>query len=166
MTTSDQLPDATSRIHATAFAIANQCVLIRGPSGSGKSDLALRCLSTPPSELQPGVPALVADDQIILERTNETIIARAPETVFGKLEVRGIGILDVTAIPAARVRLVCDLVAPELVPRLPDDGETTEIHGISVPSIKLAPFEASAPLKLLIKLARQLKRPTNENLIT
>ena len=70
----------------TCIAFGEEAVLFRGPSGSGKSDLALRCI-------EKGAD-LISDDQTILCRKNKKIIASAPRTIAGKLEVRGLGIVD------------------------------------------------------------------------
>jgi serine kinase of HPr protein (carbohydrate metabolism regulator) len=132
--------------------MGDRAALIRGPSGAGKSDLALRCLALAPSALL-SVPALlVSDDQVCLERVGDQITARAPEVIRGKLEVRGIGIIAVPAAATARVALVVDLVGSEDIERLPGASLATEILGLEVPLMRLAPFEASAPVKLLVRL--------------
>ena len=77
-------------VHATAIASAGAAVLLRGPSGSGKSDLALRCLYLTTPE---GTPfQLLADDRVIVEMSNGDLRARAPEVLRGLLEVRGFGL--------------------------------------------------------------------------
>src|SRR5690606_18170052 len=73
-------------IHATCVVIGEIGVILRGPSGSGKSDLALRLVDTG--------GLLVADDQVFLSVENGALVARAPPTISGKLEVRGLGIVE------------------------------------------------------------------------
>ena len=135
----------TTHMHATCVALAGGAVLLRGPSGAGKSDLALRLIE--------GGARLVADDQVLLAAENGRVIARAPAPIAGQLEVRGLGIVPVATAADARVLLVADLVDPAAVERLPEPAEET-ILGIAVARVALAPFEASAPAKLRLALAR------------
>ena len=80
------------------------------------------------------------------------ILVRSPATITGLIEVRGIGILQVDTLAVVSLALVVDLVAPQHIERLPEAGKET-ILGITLPAIKLAPFEASAPAKLRLALA-------------
>jgi HPr kinase/phosphorylase len=146
------LPGEVERVHGTAVAIGHRAVLIRGPSGAGKSDLALRCLGLGPSTIINEPPKLVSDDQVILKRDGEQVTVSAPETIFGKLEVRGVGIMDVPAIAAATLALIADLVDPQQVERFPDPWPLVAILGIEIPLIRLAPFEPSSALKLMVAL--------------
>ena len=70
---------ATLLVHATAVAIGGRAVLLRGPSGSGKSDLALRLIDAGAE--------LVSDDQSLLERRGDTVVVRAPPTAACTLAV-------------------------------------------------------------------------------
>jgi len=126
-------------VHATTVEVAGRGVLIRGPAGSGKSDLALRLID--------GGARLVADDQTAIERRGGHLVARAPASIAGRIEVRGVGILRLAAVAEAVLALVVDLVPPGEVDRLPDPNYV-EIQGVSLPRLVLAPFEASAPAKL------------------
>jgi RNase adaptor protein for sRNA GlmZ degradation len=132
-------------MHATCVALAQGAVLLRGPSGAGKSDLALRLI-------EDGA-RLVADDQVLLAAENGRLMARAPAPIAGRIEVRGLGIVPVATAAEAPVLLLADLVAPEAVERLPEPASET-ILGIALPRVALAPFEASAPAKLRLALAR------------
>lgn len=131
------------RIHATAVAFGGDGILLRGPSGSGKSDLALRLIDEG--------ARLVADDQTELERVAAGLEMRAPATIAGRIEVRGLGILRVPALAAAPLRLVVDLVAPEAIERLPEPQFCTLLD-VVVPLLRLAPFAASATAKLRLAL--------------
>src|SRR5262245_43436739 len=89
-----QLPDAAELVHGTCVAFGRSAALLRGPSGSGKSDLALRFLFLArrgPAALEP--PTLVADDQVRIRREGARLLVEAPATLRGKLEVRGLGIV-------------------------------------------------------------------------
>lgn len=131
-------------VHATAVAISGRAVLLRGPSGSGKSDLALRLIDAG--------ARLISDDYSQLRRESDLILVSAPEPISGLIEVRGIGILRVEALTDGPLALIADLVAPQHVERLPKPHSET-IFGLSIPLVEVAPFEASAPAKLRFALA-------------
>ena len=145
---------ASELVHATAIALGAKVALLRGPPGSGKSDLALRCLAQPPGPLVPEPALLVSDDQVRLTAAGGRLTATAPETIRGMIEVRGLGLLRLDCIDSAEVRLVVQLVSPEAIERLPDPGAVVELCGVRLPLLLLAPFQASAPLKLLLALYR------------
>lgn len=139
-------------VHGTCVALGRRGALLRGESGAGKSDLALRFLAlTGDGELR---PILVADDQVFVEANGKgQLLASPPQTIAGKIEIRGLGIVAVPYLPQAELVLVCDLVNEEDVPRMPPEPwDRTEIAGRLLPALKLAPFELSAPLKLKIAL--------------
>jgi len=133
----------TTYVHATCVALRAgrswHGILLRGPSGAGKSDLAL-----------------VADDQTALVPQGRGLVATPPDTLAGLLEVRGIGIVKLgrtRLLARARIALLVDLVPPDRIERLPDPARET-LLGIDLPVLALAPFEASAPAKLHLALAR------------
>jgi HPr kinase/phosphorylase len=148
-------------IHGTAIAIETatgpRAALIRGSSGSGKSDLSLRCLAVPPNALSGSVPRLVADDQVVVtpvaSDTGVILMVSAPQVILGQLEVRGIGVIEVPVVALARLVLVVDLVPPAQVERMPEI-EHCVVAGVQVRRLALAPFEASSALKLLLCLNR------------
>lgn len=142
------------RVHATAIAVGGRAALLRGPSGAGKSDLALRCLATGRSSLLPEPAELVADDQVELTVAGGNLLAAAPHSLKGLLEVRGIGIVCVPAVSGARVVLVVDLVARAAIERLPDENVATELAGVRLPVLLVDPFEAAAAQKVLLMLSR------------
>jgi serine kinase of HPr protein (carbohydrate metabolism regulator) len=117
-------------IHASSVAVEGRAILISGPSGSGKSDLALRLLDR-------GF-TLVSDDQTIVRRDGDRLIATAPPTIAGKLEIRGIGIVELTSD----------------IQRLPDDSRERPILGVSIPLITIDAMTASAPSKVALALDR------------
>lgn len=134
---------APAPVHGTCVAFGASGVLIRGHSGSGKSDLALRLIADG--------ARLVADDQVLIAKAGRGLVARAPKTIRGVMEVRGIGILRVPTAASARLKLVVDLVPSRRVPRLPEP-RWEDIGGVRVPHVALASFEASAPLKVRLAL--------------
>lgn len=123
-------------------------VLLRGPSGSGKSDLALRLLADGWT--------LIADDRVILTVAGTRLVARGPDALRGMLEVRGIGIVRLTTgewASAADVQLVVDLVASaDDVPRMPEPQFFSH-SGIERPAMKLYPFQTSAGARLRLALS-------------
>ncbi|MET0568112.1 MAG: HPr kinase/phosphatase C-terminal domain-containing protein [Hyphomicrobiaceae bacterium] len=144
---------ATTLVHGTCIALESGAAILQGPSGAGKSDLALRCIMQPAHiNGRPLAARLVADDQVMLERRAASLWARPPATIAGKLEVRGLGIVDVPHAPEAQVRLVVQLVGPgDRIERLPQLAEVGML-GVMLPVVQVAPFEASAPLKVLLAL--------------
>lgn len=131
-------------VHGTCVALAGRGVLLRGPSGSGKSDVALRLIDAG--------AILVADDQVRLDRTAAGLIASAPPALSGLIEARGIGILRLPALERATLALVIDLVSRDAVPRLPEDP-WTRVHDTALPVFRLHAFDASTPVKIARALA-------------
>lgn len=131
-------------VHSTTVASDGRAVLITGPSGSGKSDLALRLLDR-------GF-ALVSDDQTIVRRDGNRLLATAPATTAGKLEVRGLGIVEVEVASDAPVALVIELRSD--IQRMPDDNRERLILGVGVPLISIDATTASAPSKVALALDR------------
>src|SRR3990170_183974 len=143
-----ELDGAVERFHATAIAVGTRTVLIRGPSGSGKSDLALRCLSLSPSQLIPHPVRLIADDQVVLTRNQLNLSATAPATIIGKLEIRGLGIVNLDPVHNGNVVLIADLVERSDFVRLPDPWPVAKILGLAVPLLRICSDEASAHIKV------------------
>jgi len=136
------------RIHATCIAIDGRGVLLRGASGAGKSDLALRLIDEGAH--------LVADDQVELRAADGRLTAAAPPAIAGRIEVRGIGIVAMSCLADVEVGLLVDLVRSPDVERLPEP-RVCRIEGIDVPVIALAPFEASATAKIRLAVRRPLR---------
>jgi HPr kinase/phosphorylase len=141
---------ARELIHGTCVALGERAALLRGEPGSGKSDLALRFLALPAEDTP---QRLVADDQVYVDGQDGVVTASAPETLAGMIEVRGLGIMEAASLAKARLVLVCDLVRADQVPRMaPEPWDTVRLAGVELASLKIAPFEASAPLKLRLAL--------------
>ena len=111
-------------------------VLVEGPAGAGKSDLALRALDQGFS--------LVADDRVLLWTSGGRLFGRAPDNLAGLLEVRGLQVVGVPALRLAEVALVARCGAADRIP----EPRFAEILGVSLPLIEIDPREASAPAKL------------------
>ena len=133
---------SSDTLHATAVASDGRAVLITGRSGSGKSDLALRLIDR-------GF-AVVSDDQTIVRRDGDRLIAAAPATIAGKLEIRGIGIVELPAASDVPVSLIVELGND--LNRLPEDGSERMILGVSVPLIAVDAQTASAAAKVVLAL--------------
>jgi HPr kinase/phosphorylase len=149
------LRGATELVHGTCVALGRSAALLRGPSGSGKSDLALRFLFLARRlPAAASAPVLVADDQVRLVARGARLLARPPESIRGKLEVRGVGIISVRSLREAELALIVDLVAKAEIERLPERDTVARLLGVELPLLRLAAFEASAPVKLAVALAR------------
>ncbi len=139
-------------VHATSVAMKTgrrwRAVLLRGPSGSGKSDLALRLIE--------GGARLIADDQTHLAKKGHALIASPPPALAGMIEVRGVGIVKLARgqlLAEAALALLVDLVRPEEVERMPEPARET-LQDVALPRLALAAFEASTVAKLRLALAR------------
>jgi serine kinase of HPr protein (carbohydrate metabolism regulator) len=120
--------------------------LIDGPSGAGKSDLALRAA-------RQGF-RLVADDRVVAFLSGGRLYGRAPDTLAGLIEVRGVGVVRHDCLPFARIVLSASCApGPDAVERVPDDATTT-ILGVRLPTLAIWPLEAAAPAKLAVALER------------
>ncbi|HEY0270191.1 MAG TPA: HPr kinase/phosphatase C-terminal domain-containing protein [Sphingomonas sp.] len=128
-------------LHASCVAIGGRAVLIAGKSGTGKSDLALRLIDRG--------AMLVSDDYTELRRRGGTLFATPPIRIAGKIEVRGVGLVDMPHLAEVEVGLLVDL--DTLVARMPE-RQARRLAGVDIPSVSLAPLEASAPIKVELLL--------------
>lgn len=135
---------SSEMLHATTVAKQGRAVIIAGRSGSGKSDLALRLFDR-------GF-VLVSDDQTMVRKADGRLIASAPPTIRGKLEVRGIGIVEVEAVDDMPVCLFVEL--SEAVERMPEAGLKRMLLGVAVPLIGIDAMSASAAPKVDLALHR------------
>ena len=135
---------SSEMVHASTVALDGRAVLISGRSGSGKSDLALRLLDR-------GF-ALVSDDQTIVRRDGDRLLASPPPTIAGKLEIRGIGIVDMAHVEDVPVALLVELSTNE--ERMPDDNRTRPLLGVDVPLVGIDAMAASAASKVAVALDR------------
>jgi HPr kinase/phosphorylase len=131
-------------VHATCVRLMDIGVLLRAPSGGGKSDAAVRLIDAG------GV--LVADDQVELRRDGDRVVASAPESLRGLLEVRNLGILAMPSIPETEIGLVVELVPRDRLERMPGPLWVPLLE-VEVPAVGLDPFESSFVAKLKVALA-------------
>ncbi|PTQ64830.1 Hpr(Ser) kinase/phosphatase [Sphingomonas sp. PP-CE-3G-477] len=132
---------SSDRLHATTVSIDGIAVMIEGASGSGKSDLALRLIDRGAT--------LVSDDQTLVVRSGKVLLARAPTTIAGRIEVRGIGILAMPHVEDVAVGLLVRVDGA--IERMPE-RRVRKIAGIAVRQFAVDPFEASAPIKVELAL--------------
>ena len=124
-------------IHATAVAISGAGVLIRGKSGSGKSDLALRLIDRG--------AILISDDQVEISREDKTLWLSPPPRLAGKLEVRSLGIWPCDHLSGIELKLIIDL--KDDPDRFPLDKQVMILLGIHISSCTLNAMESSAAIK-------------------
>lgn len=131
-------------LHASCVSLDGKGVLLFGPPGSGKSDLALRLIDSG------GV--LVADDQVFITAQTDALIASPPEQIAGLLEMRGVGIFQMGYVPHVPLVLAVQLVARTAVERMPP-SEFWGCLGLTVPLLSLHAFDSSicAKIRLLLK---------------
>lgn len=129
-------------VHVSAVLVGARAVLIRGPSGSGKSRLALALIEAGRSGALP-FARLVADDRAHVEAVNGRLLVRPPESLAGMVEVRGLGVRHLPYEPAAVVGWLVDLAASD-AERLPG-ALTGSMAGIALPRLAVAPGEDPLP---------------------
>jgi serine kinase of HPr protein (carbohydrate metabolism regulator) len=135
---------SAENVHGTSVAREGRAVLLTGPSGSGKSDLALRLIDR-------GF-RLVSDDQTILSRAGDRLTASAPTQIRGKMEIRGLGIVEMETDSDVPLALIVELTSE--IERIPAEGRTRRILGHSLPVVRIDAMTASAPAKVALALDR------------
>ncbi|SHF64031.1 HPr Serine kinase C-terminal domain-containing protein [Kaistia soli DSM 19436] len=124
---------APPTIHASAALVDGTGVLVRGPSGSGKSSLVLALIMASPERNR-----LVADDRVVLTSIGGGIAAAPPETLAGRIEMRGYGIINLPYVAPQKIGLVVDLKPIEDIARLPSEVERTAWLGdVMLPRLTL-----------------------------
>ena len=128
----------TFMVHGSAVAIHGNGVLLLGPSGSGKSDLALRLIDRGAK--------LICDDVVNIENSNNLPVMICAPNIAGKIEVRGIGICPVEFVQSAPLRLIVQLTQD--VDRMPPEHQRITLSGYSTPMFRLPPFQPSSAIKV------------------
>lgn len=132
-----------SLIHATCVVLDDVGVVIRGASGAGKSDLALRLIDDG--------AALVADDYCNVAVDDGRLRVTPPANIAGQIEVRGYGIVKMPFRASIAAGLVVDLKAEADIERMPEQ-QTCAIEGVILPCLAVNAFAASTPAKIRIVL--------------
>jgi serine kinase of HPr protein (carbohydrate metabolism regulator) len=135
---------SSETLHASTVALDGRAVVISGPSGSGKSDLALRLIDR-------GF-TLVSDDQTIVHKDGNRLLASAPPTIHGRMEIRGIGIVEMESVGDVPIALFVELTSD--IQRIPDDGRDRLILDRKIPLISVDAMTASAAAKVAVALDR------------
>jgi HPr kinase/phosphorylase len=131
---------SNSTVHASAVLVGTRGLLIRGDSGAGKSKLVLGLIAAA-AEGRLAFARLVADDRVFITAAHGRLIARVPRELAGLLEIRGLGIRRLPHEPAAVIRLVVDLAAAATERMPPAAATETEIEGVRLPRLAVAPGE-------------------------
>ena len=119
-------------VHATAVVIGTTGVVLLGPSGAGKSTMAMQMIA---GARQAGhFATVVSDDQIFLDVLNGRVVARAPDTIRGLIELRGSGVAKIDSIDQAVMHLALSLVTADAETRIPEENQSWNPHpGIALP---------------------------------
>ena len=132
-------------IHASAVLVGDSAVLIRGPSGSGKSRLALELILAGRARQIPAA-TLIGDDRIYLDNDGAHLVARVVPDLAGLIEVRGLGLRRCEHVETGNIGLVVDLAAPDAA-RLPQpESLKVSIAGVMLTRVPVAAGEAVFPL--------------------
>lgn len=136
-------------VHATCVAIGERGVLLMGPPGSGKSDLALRLIDMPGRGIGDAemTTQLVSDDQVAVTREEDALFAAPPEAIAGRLEMRGFGIVTVAYAARVRLHLAVGLKPAVMIERLPEP-QRFELLGLSLPMTVIDAAAASAAARV------------------
>lgn len=146
-------------LHATCVAIGGHGVLIMGPPGSGKSDLALRLIDGAGCGIGTEflTAKLVSDDQTMVMRRGDRLIGSAPEAIAGKLEIRGLGIVELQYQAESELSLAVTLT-PE-IERMPAAAEQAcDIYGVRLCAVSIKPESPSAPARIRAALGHLVER--------
>jgi serine kinase of HPr protein (carbohydrate metabolism regulator) len=150
---------ATTLVHATAVAVAGRGVLLLGNSGAGKSDLALRLITTPlVHDSKPVDVRLISDDQVIVERHGDRLFASPPQTIAGQLEVRGVGIVPFPFLSDVHICLAIALRPADEIDRIPEPEQTHTILGLDMPLLAVDGSKAGAPARVMLAALNRAKK--------
>ncbi|MDX3928456.1 MAG: HPr kinase/phosphorylase [Shinella sp.] len=142
-------------VHGTAIVIGTTGLIFVGPSGSGKSSIALHCLHR--AHMHGLFSALVGDDQVLVHEANGHIVARTPPSIAGLAEIRGAGVYPVNAIPRAVLQRAIMPVVPPFSERIAPENEDFEVlSGFSLPLSRLPVHPGCDPFAALATIAPEI----------
>ncbi|WGD53246.1 HPr kinase/phosphatase C-terminal domain-containing protein [Bradyrhizobium sp. CB1650] len=147
-------------VHASAVKVGNLAVLIRGPSGSGKSRLAFDLIMAGRSGVVE-MAVLVGDDRVHLATVGDEIEVRPARMLAGLIEIRGLGIRRCDFVERATVGLVVDLAASDAERLPPPDALKTRIFGVEIPRIPVASDYSPLPLVVAALTTTKSSSPVN-----
>jgi serine kinase of HPr protein (carbohydrate metabolism regulator) len=132
------------RVDGVAVAIGENALLLRGPVGSGRSDLALRLVDEG--------ALLISDEQVELQRAGDALLAGRPSAMpahlVGRLEARGLGIVPLPhATRPLPLRWIADLMPQGEIERMPIEEQAAYL-GVCVPVVRIDPAAPSATARL------------------
>ncbi|MCR9136963.1 MAG: HPr kinase/phosphatase C-terminal domain-containing protein [Alphaproteobacteria bacterium] len=140
--------ETTGTVHATALVVGETGLLVTGPSGSGKSRLALAMIQA--ARARGAYATLVSDDRVRLQVLGSKVIAIAPLRIAGMIELRGSGILKVDHLPRAIMHMAISVDLPQEHSRLPAaDARYSPQPGIDLPLVHLVPGHLHDPTELI-----------------
>lgn len=140
--------DIPETVHATALVVGETGVLVTGPSGSGKSRVAMDLIQAAHADAL--FAALVSDDRVGLRITGTRILAIAPPQIAGMIEVRGSGILKVANLPRAVMHIAIAVGQPQGDQRFPPaEDRYSPAPGVDLPLIYLVPGHLHDPIELI-----------------
>lgn len=122
------LPASERNIHATAIVVGTTGLLFVGPSGSGKSSRAFACLAQ--ARTEGFFSALVSDDRVLVSAIGGVLVASAPSSIAGRLELRGTGIVSVGHLSRAVLHIAVLAGVPVGTGRLPEKDERFTLEGL------------------------------------
>ncbi len=150
--------DEQPTIHASAVRVDGTGVLVRGPSGSGKSSLVLALILA-----DRNTNRLVADDRVQLSSAGGRLLAAAPDVLAGLIEIRGFGIVRLPYVAAQEIGLVVDFAPPEGVQRLPAaEARVARLCGIELPRIAVPIGGADGSISIRAALMAGLSRAVDD----
>ena len=154
MPQADSVAPKSALIHASTVSLGPEAgIMIEGPSGSGKSRLAMALMACGAQ--------LVADDISLLFRTPTGLFVRAPHSISGLIEARGLGILRTGTRRLTRITLVIGLMPGQAVPpRLPAPRQCERLgHGMAWLAGPGAAHDVQAFARALVHRMRCARTP-------
>lgn len=144
-------------LHANALLLGETGVLIRGPSGSGKSALSLELIAL--AQARGDFAGLIADDRVLVETHGGRLLARPHPRIAGMIEARGMGVLPMTHEPCGVIHAIVDLTAAAQLARFPEDASSTAtLLDVTLPrrSAAIENSRAATLIMIFIQMVRQI----------